>query len=84
MATRKKKKKQNSISTEEAFQKKSEVEGKCFPCHQILSFEIFSYPKLGRQYKNNSLQVLLKRKSPLMQDLANEHVKSSAKNESQL
>lgn len=35
------------------------MEGKCFPCHQILYFEIFSYPKLGRQYKNNSLQVLL-------------------------
>lgn len=58
MGTRKKKKKQNSISTEAVIQK-SEVEGKHFPCHQILSFEIFSYPKLGRQYKNNSLQVLL-------------------------
>lgn len=35
------------------------MEGKCFPCHRILYFKIFSYPKLGRQYKNNSLQVLL-------------------------
>lgn len=56
MGTRKKKK--NSISTDAVIQK-SEVEGKCFPCHQILRFEIFSYPKLGQQYKNNSRQVLL-------------------------
>lgn len=58
MGTRKKKEKRNSVSTEAVIQK-SEVEGKYFPCHQILSFEIFSYPKLGRQYKNNPLQVLL-------------------------
>lgn len=35
------------------------MEGKCFPCHRILYFEIFSYPKLGQKYKNNFLQVLL-------------------------
>lgn len=53
-----KRKRNSSISTEAAIEK-CKVEGKCFPHHQIMSFEIFSYPKLGRQYENNPLQVLL-------------------------